>query len=347
MCATVIYPLSKRLSKLQQDMDVGMILTETRELTQKNNPYARAGKKQEDAVAFYLRRAFSASEDVFVFNDLLLKHEGETAQMDHLVVHTFGFVIIESKSIMGEVKVNSQGEWSRSYKGRWSGMASPILQAQLQSDILRAVLMSNAEKLLDRMLLGLVQAGFSKREIATYCAVSNSAILHRENMTKKTQDQVVKAEALVELLKKKCSKTRGYLSAEPDFNANELKRICDFLLEQNCRPDLAAITESVPFVDVKIEDVKEVQPAESFRAIRETVSEYVGKSKIPCKHCGEVSQLNPSYGRFGYFLVCGACGKNTPLKHNCLECQAHAVKISKKGDVYSANCAAGHSYRVV
>ena len=321
---------------IEQQICVEMILTEARELTNPDNLYARAGKKQEDAVAFYLRRAFGSAEDVFVFNDLMLSHEGERAQIDHLIVHTFGFVIIESKSITGEVKVNSQGEWSRSYKGRWSGMPSPIIQAQLQGEILKSLLKANASNLLDKLLMGLVQAGFGARDLAIYCAVSNNAILHRDNMPKKIQDQVVKAEALVDLLKKKCSKVRGYLSTEPGFKLSELKNIAEYLLEQNCRPDLVGKEEVVLTPASVVQEVDlEVRNADEL------------SHKVVCKHCAEAEKLTPKYGKFGYYLVCESCEKNTALKHLCLECKEHTVKISKSADVYSAICPGGHGYRVV
>lgn len=51
---------------------------------------------------------------------------GEYAQIDHLVVHPFRLVNIESKSIHGEVKVNGHGEWSRSYRGQWYGMPTGV-----------------------------------------------------------------------------------------------------------------------------------------------------------------------------------------------------------------------------
>lgn len=333
-----------------------MILTAPRELTNPDNLYARAGKKQEDTVAFYLRRAFGSADDVFVFNDLMLNHKGERAQIDHLIVHTFGFVIIESKSITGEVKVNSQGEWSRSYKGRWSGMPSPILQAQLQGAILRGLLKDNASKLLDKLLMGLVQAGFGARDLAIYCAVSNNAILHRDNMPKKVQDQVVKAEALVDLLKKKCSKVRGYLSTEPGFKLSELKNISEFLLQQNCRPDLKDKEE---ITLAGIDQEQEIDSNSHAPVLPEEPNSSVVKSelkfpvaariqcKVICKHCAEDQKLTPRYGKFGYYVMCENCQKNTALKHLCLECGEHTVKISKNGDVYSANCPGGHEYRVV
>ncbi|MFC2991390.1 nuclease-related domain-containing protein [Halomonas tibetensis] len=82
----------------------------------------------------------------------MIEHGGERAQIDHLVIHPYGFIIIESKSIVGEVQVNAEDEWSRSYKGNWSGIASPIRQAELQQEVLKALLRNHVEKLLGKLL---------------------------------------------------------------------------------------------------------------------------------------------------------------------------------------------------
>jgi hypothetical protein len=66
-------------------------------------------------------------------------------------VHPCGLVSIESKSIYGEVKVDSHGEWPRSYRGDWYGMPSPVRQAELQESLVKERLRENVEKFLRRL----------------------------------------------------------------------------------------------------------------------------------------------------------------------------------------------------
>ena len=72
-----------------------------------------AGVKAEKQMAFYLNRAFGEDDKVCVINDLRLEYNGEVAQFDHLMVHEFGFVVVESKSVSTKVSVNKHGEWIR------------------------------------------------------------------------------------------------------------------------------------------------------------------------------------------------------------------------------------------
>ncbi|MDF3124875.1 nuclease-related domain-containing protein [Rheinheimera sp. 1928-s] len=97
-------------------------------------------------------------------------YDGEFAQIDHLIVYTFGFIVIESKSIRGEVQVNAQAEWSRGYRQQWQGMPSPIKQAELKLRVLQEVLTHNATKMLGRVLG--IQQGLGGRCYHVLCAIS-------------------------------------------------------------------------------------------------------------------------------------------------------------------------------
>lgn len=193
---------------------------------------SKAGHQQEQDVAFYLRREFGDDESVRIINDLRIEHNGERAQIDHLVVHPYGLVVIESKSIYGEVKVNGHGEWSRSYRGDWYGMPSPVRQAELQEALVKGLLKDNVEKFLGR-LLG-VQTQISLRDWRTVCAVSSSAILHRDEMPRAIANRVVKSEFVAEKVRELVgSRAKGLVTGRPRFSQKEIEGIGDFLLQSH------------------------------------------------------------------------------------------------------------------
>ncbi|MCO7233541.1 MULTISPECIES: nuclease-related domain-containing protein [unclassified Cobetia] len=209
---------------------------------------ARYGHRQEEDVAFHLRRAFGDDPEVVIFNDLRLKYGEENAQIDHLVMHPFGFIIIESKSITGEVRVNAAGEWQRSYRGNWSGLRSPLRQAELQQDILKRLLIEHRARLMNKTL-GL-QGGFAGRQWKVLCAVSSNAIVHRDDMAKGVSAQVVKPEFLHEqvsgLIGARSMVKRALLfDTRPEFTKDELERVSEFLLKQDARSRRAHAVETV------------------------------------------------------------------------------------------------------
>ena len=287
------------------------------------SPTAKAGQKQEQDVAFYLRRAFKGHKQVFVINDFKFTHNDETAQIDHLIVYPYGFILIESKSIKGEVKVNKLGEWTRSLSNQWSGMASPIKQVELQQKLLRELLHENREAILGK-ILGIRQQSFGMRCWHNVCAVSSNAVIDRDLMPNDVSKQLVKTEFLVDKLNE-IMKLKTYaitklnpFDTRPDFNDEELKSIVSFLLSQLGNDEA-----------VKRKSKQEVAPAR-VKASTNAV--------LQCKACGEKSYYTPQHGRYGYFIKCNKCQTNTAMKMACLNCNSKNTRVSKKKDTYTLNC---------
>ncbi|MBL4900254.1 MAG: NERD domain-containing protein [Colwellia sp.] len=278
---------------------------------------AIAGQKQEQDIAFYLRREFKDHLQVFIINDYKFSFNDETAQIDHLIVYPYGFLLIESKSITGEVKVNELGEWSRSFKAKWSGMPSPIKQAELQQKLLKEFLHHHRANILGK-LYGIKQQSFGKRCWNTLCAVSSNSIIERESIPKNISDVVVKSEFLIDKvnevmkLKNILMKTINVLDIRPDFSDDELKSITNFLIENGVnktkkQPIKAAISEPIDTI-------------------------------LKCKKCNEKSNFTAQNGRYGYFINCNECNTNTTMKMPCSQCQSKNTKVSKKKEKYTLNC---------
>ncbi|MGM1052954.1 MAG: nuclease-related domain-containing protein [Pseudomonadota bacterium] len=308
------------------------------------------GHKQEQDVAFHLRREFGDSEQVRIIHDLVIEYGEERAQIDHLVIHPYGFIIIESKSIVGEVQVNAEGEWSRSYKGNWTGMPSPIRQAELQKDLLHALLSNNLARLLGK-LLG-IQTKLGGRDWQTLCAVSSTVILHREKMPKNVADKVVKTEFVAGKVKEIIGNgVSAFIKVKPRFTLLELENLGSFLLEHAAThqagtekveqkpeaqtpsqsPDTAPVSEPAP---QSYAVTPEPAPAET---LVDTAAPT--EKLLTCKQCGEADNLSGMYGQYGYYVRCATCNTNTSMKQPpCPACGWKSVKVSKDGPSYTAAC---------
>lgn len=293
-----------------------------------------AGIKQEQDVAFYLRRAYKDRDNVMVFNDIRLSHAGEHAQIDHLIVYSYGFIVVESKSIRGEVQVNEYSEWSRSYKGQWSGMPSPIKQAELQLALLKQLLSAHDSQLLGT-LLGM-QQGFGGRCFDVFCAISSDAIIDRSKAPLDVADKLVKSEFVVEALDNKMDfKTFFQFKARlaenrPSFTAQELTKICDFILAHISQPLIPGVENQVtPQIQATSKAILAQVPAAQSQH---------HSAQVACKHCGAADGLTAQSGRYGYFVQCGHCGGNTPLKRPCPACKSQETKVSKTKQLYVLKC---------
>ncbi|MDZ7852093.1 MAG: nuclease-related domain-containing protein [Halomonas sp.] len=313
------------------------------------------GHKQEQDVAFHLRRSFGDSEQIRIIHDLVIEHGGERAQIDHLVIHPYGFIIIESKSIVGEVQVNAEGEWSRSYRGNWAGIPSPIRQAELQQDLLKALLRDNVEQLLGK-LLG-IQTQVGHREWRTLCAISSTAILHRDKMPKGVANKVMKTEFVAKKVREVVGNIfTEYLKGKPRFTLQEMENLGNFLLvhtaplqagsetvaqEKKAKqtPYAAPVSEPAPLSYAATPELDTANPSADNAA--------PASSLLTCKQCGEADHLTGMYGQYGYYVKCGSCKTNTSMKQTCPACGWKSVKISKDGPSYTANCQkCDHQYLV-
>src|SRR4051812_37135501 len=88
-----------------------------------------AGRRAEEQMAHYLKRFFGNSDQFDVLNYLRIELGGEVAQLDHLLLHERGLVIIESKSVAGSVQIKDDGQWIRWFNKSPQGMRSPVTQA--------------------------------------------------------------------------------------------------------------------------------------------------------------------------------------------------------------------------
>lgn len=164
---------------------------------------ARAGYDAEKQLAFYLDRAFrEAAHDFRVFHGLRVERQGDVAQIDHLVMHRYGFVLVESKSIVETIEINEHGEFSRSFRGRRQGMPSPILQAGRQREILQLLLNDHKTQLRPRVGVGPLkqQAEFGDRRFAVIAAISDKGRIECRGAR---PEQIMKAETVVQKIQEK------------------------------------------------------------------------------------------------------------------------------------------------
>lgn len=287
-----------------------------------NDPKQFSGQLQESDVAFYLRRAYKDRSNVHVLNDLKIQIDGETAQIDHLICYSYGFIIVESKSIKGRVRINPEGEWSRSYKHEWFGIKSPIKQALMQMAILKEFLKRNSDEMFGAAIFGLNKA--SHREYDVLCAISPDVIIERKNSPKDVLSLVVKNESLVEMLDKKMNIPKTKIGAllkisdsRPKTSDEVLARICHFFIEHDKLVREGTADGKVQGVSASSQERTEAtlrtEPTINLSGLPEngaTISEAQYAIK-PCKHCTRPLTGGEIPGRHGAYYKC-TCGKNTP-----------------------------------
>lgn len=306
----------------------------------------KAGVAAEKQMAHYLDRHFRESKKLFVLHDIKLEFEGENAQIDHLVVHPFGVAIVESKSVSTSVRLTDMDEWERRIGRSWSGMPSPLLQAERQGKLLKSLLKTREADLLDKVL-GLAQGTFSLMAVDVFAAVSDSGTIQRAR--KDQAPNALKADAIPAAIEAAVAGYRratslltldikAIVKAPRDFKEAECVRIARFLeaTDRRCRevaPTLeAASLSGSPF---SASAVGRAGRGTRGSPIPPRTPDSSVVERAVCASCQSPRVVAKI--KYSPYLKCLDCGKNTAVKVECASCRT-AVYMERDGTGFAGTC---------
>ncbi len=279
---------------------------------QANGKYQKAGRAAEEKMAFYLRVNFDDDKDVHVLNSIRLELDDGAVQIDHLILHPWGMIIVESKSVTGKVQIKEDGQWIRWFNDKSSGMESPVTQGNIQARRLKRKLNSAAKP-----------AGFFDQvPMDVFVAISDQGVILYPKGA--PVDGVWKADQIAEKISSKLAASK---SQEPVLPKKDIETIANFLLAMH-RP----IQKERDAGDAEAQ----AEPLTLKIAEPEPAIPYVAGDVPKCKHCNG-SKLEGLWGKYGYYFRCLECGKNTAMQSSCQAC-GQAEKIHKRGADFSAEC---------
>ena len=283
-----------------------------------HDKFSEAGAKAEAQMAFYLRRAFANDSEVRIFHDLrFVDQQDDAVQIDHLVLHPHCIIVIESKSVTSEVRVNKHQEWTRVWHGQESGIPSPILQSRRQADRLRDILNAYAEELNIRR----PQNRFHDTPFQVLVGISDSGIIRRDiDLPEISKADQVPSRALeiIAHYKKAAQSPQG---GKESFTDGEIQTITAFLLKYHY-----PLKRSQPSASA-------APPPNASTVKHVGVSTPVGRGK--CEKCSAQSTI--LWGRYGYYWKCPSCQTNMPINEYCPKCRGK-LKLRKDKQRFYIYC---------
>lgn len=156
----------------------------------------KAGIYGEETIAFELKNSHIP---MFILHDLFLTHGDLSAQIDYLIVTRKAVFVIECKNLIGNIEINSNGDFIRTIShnrtSKKEGIYSPITQNKRHLELIKQIRSETKTNALQRML-------FERQFYETYRSVvvlaNPQTMLNAKYAKKEIKQQVIRADQLVE-----------------------------------------------------------------------------------------------------------------------------------------------------
>ena len=161
---------------------------------------AKLGEIGENNIAFELK---NSNIPMYILHDINLEIDGLEAQIDYIVVTKKATFIIECKNLIGNIEIDSNGNFIRTYKFNnkfiKEGIYSPITQNQRHLDVLKRLIKESKSNFLIKMLF---EKYFEDNYKSVVVLANPKTILNNKYAKDEIKDKVIRADQLIDYIKK-------------------------------------------------------------------------------------------------------------------------------------------------
>lgn len=173
---------------------------EGKEIVEQEIKLLQSGLYGEDSIAFELKNSHLP---LVILRDLQLSYGGLSAQIDFLVLTPKVGIVIECKNMIGNIEVNANGDFIRTFtygkRFKKEGIYSPITQNRRHLELLRKIMVEKQGSVLSRI--------FSDMHFEQYfhpiVVVANpKSILNVKYAKREIKDKIIRGDQLIEHIRK-------------------------------------------------------------------------------------------------------------------------------------------------
>lgn len=192
-----------------------------RQIIDREIKLASIGEFGENNIAFELK---NSGIPMYILRDIYLETGDLTAQIDFIVVTRKIIFLIECKNLIGDIEIDSAGNFIRNYefngKRIREGIYSPITQNQRHLEVLKQILKDSKSNTLMKMMVG----KFFHDNYKSIVVLANpKTLLSAKNAKKEIKDKVIRADQLIQYIKDVCSNSKNYEDNDADLKARAEK----------------------------------------------------------------------------------------------------------------------------
>lgn len=242
---------------------------------------ASIGEVGEKNISFELK---NSGMDMYVLHDIYLEIGDLSAQIDYLVITRKMVFVIECKNLIGDIEIDNQGNFIRTYemfgKKIKEGIYSPITQNQRHLEILKKV---RRESKSNFLMKAAFEHYFDRNYKSLVVLANPKTVLNAKYAKKDIKEQVIRADQLISKIKEVCTNCN-----DSDMTEKEMLEIAQFFLTANKaeRSDYARKYEEIAIEAEKQQREKTEVIQEKEESIKSpVVQDNKEKNKI-CPKCG-------------------------------------------------------------
>ena len=284
----------------------------------------RAGIKGEEEAAYEIDFHFRTAKNYAVIHDLRIEVEGRVAQIDHLVIgRCLDIWVCETKNFCEGIAINEQGECSRFYNNKPSGMASPFEQNKKHISVLSSLFKTGMVQLPKRL-------GFAiKPNMTSVVLVSKNARISRPKTKVAGVENIIKSDQLRSLIERTNDSDHNPLTLAKLIGTDTLENLARAITAQhkpiafNWAGKFGLPETSPGYAPVPVSTPSQATPPPwPAPAVASVRNEDVGsagedgnksKKKLVCATCSEPVAFNVARfcwlnkARFGENIYCREC----------------------------------------
>lgn len=160
---------------------------------------AKYGELGEKNIAFELK---NSGMDMYILRDICLTIGDLSAQIDYLVITRKCIYILECKNLIGNIEIDSKGDFIRTYsfQGRTikEGIYSPITQNERHLEILKDIRKENKKNFISKFLF---ERHFDDNYKSIVVLANPKTYLNDRYAPKHIKNQVIRADRLISYIK--------------------------------------------------------------------------------------------------------------------------------------------------
>ena len=164
----------------------------------------KKGLEGEKEIAYQLKKS---NLGLYVLHDINLEYEDMKAQIDYVVISKAYTYFIECKNLYGNINVNENGDFIRTYlyngKQYKKGIYSPLRQVEAQRDVYKKIWNNSlsSNKFFNSVRRAIAGPHFEEYRKVLVVAANHDTILNTRFAPKNVRNKVIRSDALVSRLK--------------------------------------------------------------------------------------------------------------------------------------------------